>query len=580
MLVKYKLVLFLPLFFSTVALGQHADEGNYNDWDFGPHGVYGNLSLAKIKTRTYYKIHEESPQRIIVQKINPSGIVVNTAIVSFLQGILNEVDQADQWGEIYDYRNYQQQAGNVFKVKDFLRGKNAFLPCKYALYIYDKELLTEAQFYSFGGQLAEDRNGVAIIHYKRYDDPIRFAERMETSFFDAQRHPVLSKSTDYHTAKAEFDLQDNKISESYLGIHEEPKTVLNTNVSGFRYSYDADNNLIMDESHGPDNRITPNLSGVARVEREYDQGYLIRETRLDTTGNKVRAYASGDGVASITHEYDAAGNTIRDDYFDQDGKPMNNQAGVQEIASFYSPANMRTRVTYFDEMGRPCLNRDKINTTLFVKDEMNRAVQESNYGLDGQPIKTFSEQVLMLKRKFDQYGRVISTSYWADSNTKMPHWGGSYEQTITFDEDGQPIEFITLDDNGQPFVAQDGSSSVKLIYNTDGLLAERQFLDNNKPISRKRGVTMHYSIIKYGYDQSGKEGEITFWGTDRKPVDATVWITDPIAVHRIVLIYRGNRIIEEKYYKLDESEPFQTIDCLKNDFINLNGISIGRKNAN
>ena len=324
----------------------------------------------------------------------------------------------------------------------------------------------------------------------------------------------------------------------------------------------------------------PNLSGVARVEWEYDQGYSMKETRFDSSGNKVRAFASGDGVASISYEYDSAGNTVREAYFDQNGKPMNNQAGVQEIASFYSPRNMRTRVSYFDESGKPCVNRDRINTTLFVKDKMNRVILESNYGVKGWPIKTLTEQVYMLKRGFDEYGRVVSVSYWADSNTWMPTWGGFYELASTFDEDGQPVEYHTLDANGQPFVAEDGSSVNRLTYNADGRLAERQFLNDDKPINRKRGVTMHYSIIKYGYDQSGKEEEISFWGTDRKPVDATVWIKDSIAAHRIVFIYTGNRIIEEKYYKTDASEPFQTVDCLKNDFINLSGISIGRRNVN
>ena len=50
--------------------------------------------------------------------------------------------------------------------------------------------------------------------------------------------------------------------------------------------------------------------------------------------------------------------------------------------------------------------------------------------------------------------------------------------------------------------------------------------------------------------------------------------------HRIVNIYKGSRIIQQEYYKIDAAEPFQTIDCLKNDYIGLSGINMGRKNAN
>jgi hypothetical protein len=581
MIISRKLLLLAFVFLCKVAFSQHVQEGYYNDWDYGPHGVYGNLLLTKIQGRTCYKIEKGGPQKVIVRQFNPSGILINVTTVTFLNGILSEFDQANQWGEIYEYRDYQLKEENVFRVTDLVRGKNVFLPCKYALHFYTNELLSEVQYYSFTGQLMEDRNGVAIIQYKRYNDSIRFAERIETSYFDAQRRPVISKSATYHTLKCQFDEHDNKTSESYLGINGEPITIVKSNISSVRFSYDSNNNLIKYECYGLDDKITLNLSGVAWVEREYNQGYLMKETRFDSLGSKVRVFASGDGVSYITYEYDPAGNTVRENYFDQSGKPMNNQSGVQEIASFYSLGNMLTRVSYFDEFGRPCVNRDKFNSTVYVKDDLNRIIQISNFGVDGQPIKTFTEEVFMLKRKYDKYGRVISTSYWADSNTRMPEWGGYYEELTKYDEDGQPIEYINLDADGRPLVANDGSSTKKLVYNADGRLGERQFLHNNKLINRKRGMTKDYSIIKYRYDQSGKEEELTFWGANQKPVNAAVWIGDSIStVHRIAFIYNGNRVVEQKYYKVDDAEPFQIVDCLKNDFVNLSGISTGRKNLN
>jgi hypothetical protein len=580
MIANRKPLLLACLFLCKVAFSQHVAEGYYNDWDFGPHGVYGNLSLAKIKARTCFKIEKDGPQKVIVRQFNPSGIVINVVTVTFSNGILSEVDRTNQWGEVYEYRNYQLKEENVFRVTDLVRGRNVFLPCKYALHFYTKELLTEVQYYSFTGQLMEDRNGVAIIQYKRYDDSVRFAERIETSFFDAQHRPVISKSAPFHKLKCQYDEQDNKTSESYLGIDDQPMTILKDNISSVRFYYDRDNNQTKYECYGRDDKITLNLAGFAWAEREYDQGYLMKETRFDSLGHKVRAFAL-DGVASITYEYDLAGNTVREAYFDQSGKPMNNQSGVQEIASFYSPENMLTRVSYFDEFGRPCVNRDKFNSTVYVKDDQNRIIQVSNFGVDGQPMKTFTEQVFMLKSNYDKYGREISTSYWADTKTRMPHWAGYYEDSTTYNDDGQPIEYINLDADGRPYVGEDGSSIKKLIYNADGRLGERQFLHDNKLIKRKRGVTNGYSIIKYGYDQTGKEDEVSFWDANRKPVNATLWIGDSIfAVHRIAFIYRGYRIIEQRYYQVEAVDPFQIIDCLKSDFINLNGMSTGRKSLN
>jgi hypothetical protein len=515
---------------------------------------------------------------VVVKQVNPSGIVINMASVTFLNGILSEVDKTDQWGETYEYLHFEGKGEDVFRVTDLVRGRNAFLPCKYALYVYKKDLLSEVQFYSFTGGLTEDKNGVAIIQYKRYDDRVRFAEREETSFFDAQHRPVRSRSAEYHKFVSQYDDHDNKISESYLGIHDEPITIQKSNVAGARFYYDDDNNLIKNEWRGSDDKVTPNINGIAAAVMEYDQGYLMKATRYDSIGHTRRALASGDGISIIKYEYDTAGNRIREAYFDETGKPINNHEGVHEIAGFFSPGNMKTRISYFDAFGRPCVDRDSINTTVFVKDDKNRVIQESNYGEDGEPLKTYTEEVFMIKSNYDNYGRNILNSYWADSNARMSNWNGCYGIATKYDDDGQPIEYLDVNANGEPFMTEGGYSSMKLVYNSDGRLGERQFLFNNQLISRKTGVTTRYSIIKYGYDQSGKENEITFWGVNREPVNATVWIGDSVAAQRIEFIYRGNRVIEQRYYKTSASEAFEVLDCLKNDFLNLSGINVGRKN--
>ena len=140
-------------------------------------------------------------------------------------------------------------------------------------------------------------------------------------------------------------------------------------------------------------------------------------------------------------------------------------------------------------------------------------------------------------------------------------------------------EYNHFDENGGPFTTEDGSSTQKYIYDPESRLAERQFLYHDKLIDRKRGFTMHYAIIKYSYDESSnKLTELTFWADENKPVDATIWLADSISAHRVVFIYNGSRIIEQRYYKLDAQDPFRIVDCLRNDFINPNGISVGRKN--
>ena len=576
---KVKVLFFPFLFVSKFAFTQHVDEGYYNDWDFAPHGVYGNLRLTKVTARTCYKIEKDGPQKVVVRQLNPSGTVVNVATVTFSDGLISELDQANEWGEIYEYRSYQQKEKNTFRVTDLLNGKNAFLPCKYALYLYKDELLSEVRYYSAGGQLREDGNGVAIIKYKRYADPIRFAERAETSLFDSQEQPVISKSAGYHTLAFVYDEHDNKISQSFLGIHDELIKHRPNGVAKIQFTYDADNNPVLDEYHGLDDKICSNAYGVAGVRRNYEMGYLMKTTRLDTLRNATRSLAAGDGIAIINYEYDTAGNQTREAYFDEQEKPMNNHDGIQEIAYLFSPGNLLTRKLYFDQYGHPCIDRDSINSTVYVRDEKNRILSEASYGVNGQPLKTDAEEVFLIKKKYDRYGREVSETYWADSTTRMTHWDGSYETATNYNEDGLVTEYNSLDENQQPFMTEDGSSTMRLIYNADDRLEERQFLYDNKLVQRTRGVSLGYSIIKYGYDEGNRRNELTFWTTDEKPVNATVWMPDSISVHRIVFLYKGNKIVAQRYYLIGATEPFKILDCLENDYLSLSGISMGRKNG-
>ena len=571
--------LILLLFLSRLAFSQHVDEGYYNDWDCGPHGVYGNLRLTKTTGRTCYKIEKAGPGKVVITKSNPSGTVIKVETLEFTNGVISEFDVADQWGNIYEYRSFTPEGDNVFRVTDLVRGKNIYLPCKYAHYIYTGELLTEMQYYSSGGVLKEDANGVAIIRFKRYSDSIRFAERQETSFFDSRRQPVFSRAAGYHTLFFQYDDHDNKITETRGGLQDEPITFRQSRMAKIVYTYDSDNNVIREENRGFDGKIVTSNFGISGIRNDYEGGYLMKITRFDSLGNTTRTLPSGDGVAIIKYEYDNAGNQVRESYYDESGKPMNSQMGVQEIARFFSAGNMLTELSFFDQNGHPCVNRDKINTMMYVRDDKGRVITESSYGLNGQPLKMHSEEVFMIKWKYDNYGRPISESYWADSNTRMRHWNGEYESGTKYDEDGLVTEYAQYDENGRPFIAEDGSSVQKLIYDAQGRLEERQFLHNKKLIDRRRGFTMHYGMIKYSYDESNnKLAELTFWADENKPVDATIWFADSISAHRVVFIYNGPRVIEQRYYKLDAQDPFKTVDCLRNDFINPNGISLGRKN--
>ena len=94
---------------------QHVDQGYYNDFDFGPHGVYGNLKLEKVTGREYYEIKKTSDSTVRSIQMNPSGIPKSTYIITFKNGLISHIEKI-----------YPLRYGiflNILKAFQFLKGE-------------------------------------------------------------------------------------------------------------------------------------------------------------------------------------------------------------------------------------------------------------------------------------------------------------------------------------------------------------------------------------------------------------------------------------------------------------------------
>ena len=574
---KHLLLLIALTGLSGTLFSQHVDKGQYNGWNYGPHGVYGNLPLTKTAERKYYTIEKKDDTTVVVRQFNPSGISINTTTITFVNGLLSRVEEANQWGDTSDYRKFTSQGKNEFIVTNLRWGVNNFLPCKYAKYIYNKELLTEIQYYSFADSLAENEDGCAIVRYQRYDDKIRFAEIKETSWFDAQNHPVISKTAECHTLVNEYDDHDNKLSESYRDINNQPVAIHTGRQAGRQFTYDEQNRLVKSEYHGLDGGITQNATGIAMEETEYSHGYPSKETRFDARHVVCRTSPAGDSIAIIKYEYDSNGNKIREAYYDEGEIPIIDHTGVHKILNSYS-ADMLVQTSFVDDLQNPSMNRDGIHTIRYGRDSIGRLIEESTYDVEGVPTRNFSDKVYMRQFKYDKYGRRISVSYWKDSVTMMPRWSGSFAETTNYDEHGRAVEYRYLDQFGEPFTGAEGSSMSRLVYKADGKLGMRQYLDHDTLTSKRKGVTRGYSILRYSHDEHGRVKELTFFDVNDQPVNAIINFAAPFPAQRIVFIYKGSRIVQQFYYQIGNDLPFRIVDCLKNDYIATSGINTGRRN--
>ncbi|HYJ91790.1 MAG TPA: hypothetical protein VEV84_10815 [Pyrinomonadaceae bacterium] len=554
-----------------------AKPANFKEWTYSPNSVFGISRLANVEHRPYCKVWKSDVATAKIQQYNAFGTLLNTTTVRFVNGIISQIATTNRWGDTYYTTKFAPAGPEQFKVTSIQSGENALFPAKSARYIFKNKLLTEIQYLSYDGNPIKDENGVATIRYKRFVDPIRYSLIQEMTFYDESEQPVLSHSWDAHKVVYERDERGNRTSEAYFGVDGEP---LVNRFGGFkmRGKYNEADELISSTYVGLNDEAANNAYGISTSVYEYDKGLLTKLIRSDFAGHIVRAAAALDGIAIVRYEYDDNGNERRRAFFDELDKPMNTPAGYQSITYKYSPNGMLLRTEYFDKAGQPAVDRSGIHRYDYERDDKGRLTQLAYFDKQDQPMQDKNNEVFMVKYKYDELGRRYSESYWKDANTKMNRWNGYHETVSRYNDDGQKVEELTFDENGKLFVAKNGFSRVVSVYDQFGRMSELSYFNDQIPSVMVDSFITKLHTVRFAYDKNGRLSEISYFDAQNKPVNAEASLEEnAISVHRVQLMYQGNRVVEELLYSVGSDVPSMKIDCLKHDYIGSNGVSIGRK---
>ena len=239
---------------------------------------------------------------------------------------------------------------------------------------------------------------------------------------------------------------------------------------------------------------------------------------------------------------------------------------------------MLTSIEYFDQNQAPVVDAGSIHQYGYERDNEGRIIQIAYFDKDNKPVQDNFNQVFMIKYKYDEAGRLSSTSYWKDATTKMQRWNGFHEYIMKYNQDGQEIERLYFDDKGNLSKTNDGYSRQIMKYNPDASITERDFFDNNTPVVLITGGIKNYHSVKYFYDNNARVTSIEYFDEADKPTNVTISFDEEFTAHKIELVYQGNRIIQENCYLVNSDTPYKIIDCLKNDYVNANGVNKGHKN--
>ena len=572
--------IFLFSFFAFPSVAQNFDKGNFLDFDYGPHGVYGARPLDKTKDKEFWHLSGISNSTALAVKSNEAGIQTTSVIISFKNGLLSHMEEVDQWGDTIRYKTFQPIGRDSFQVTHMLMGQNQFLPGKYAIDVYKNELLIEESFHSGSGSLKDNWRGFSTIRYQRYDDKNRFSQKKESAFYNSKNMPVIATGIGYFKIKNEYDNNGHIVSEAFFNTENQPMAIRDGNVSNCKYFYNDREEMIRDEYFGVNGQRALTENGISSIEHAYKNGLEIKETRKDATGQINRSDATGDGIAIIKTKYDDRANKIGVSFFDEKDRPINNQAGYHALSNTFSKDNMLLETAYFDINDFPGVDRDSVHAIHYNRDSIGRITGEYLTDLSGKKMKNYNDEVFLVRTNYNPLGQEESFTYWVDSLTPMPSWNGVYKRSFKYDGDGSITEVNNYDQNGLWFKTADGSSTMRMFYQEDGQVFRREFLYYGSLITRSTGVSSGYSVIRYEYDSAGRPRELGFYGQNHEAVDAKIDVNEELFAHRIVFIWKYARLVEEWYYKMNDKEPFLKLDCLKNDHLSVTGLSVGRKNEN
>jgi hypothetical protein len=573
----YLLVLPALLVSAMLFAQKNSTFGIFKDWTRTETRVYGMLKLTDTVGREFDKISYVDSNTVKVEEYNPSGTRTSTTIVHFMDNHLSGIDHINQWGVLYRTVKFTPDGDHIYTTTDKWWGTNDYLPCKEVKTVFENDLIKEMRYMGFNGKLCNNHDGYAIIKFSNYTDSARYAREKEVSFYDENGQPVASRGRDYHHIVYERDDHGNKLSEKFYDENDH-KLEVRTGIFEVKTSYDTSDNPIEAVYYGLNGEIKRNIYGVARTVNQFENGLKMETILYDDSNNIIRATDTGSGL-SITHwAYNKGGFVTNEAYYNENMQPMNSASGVHQCIYKYNDANMLISLEFFSKDGEAAANRERIHRYEYQYDKKGRQIMVSYFSTDDKPRKNWVEQVYAVRFEYDSNNLRKSQSFWKDAKTPMCSWSGVHKQVFAYNDQGLQTEVVNYGIDGKLTVDSNGYSRSVRLYDSESRICGHSRFDGKTPVLMSRANIRNYHTIKLSYDEKNRINQIEYLDVNDKPINAFIGLQGGLNAYKIELKYVTNRLTEEWFYALNNSTPIKKIDCLKNDFVDPQGIIFGHKN--
>lgn len=438
--------------------------------------------------------------------------------------------------------------------------------------------LISMDFYDADGQLMYDSNGEAGMRVE-YDEQGRIVRQTSV---DVQGE-LCEDFSGIAGTRVTYDEYGYVQSVTYIGADGEPCVSADGCVTLYREN-DSAGNCLRAEYRDADGALMPNSNGVSAYEYTYDgAGNMTSMASFDAAGQPC---AETDGCGLIRYSYEN-GNRVSTKVFGPDGEPISID-GHHETLVEYDDRGNAVRNTYLDEQGR--LTQDGVAVIELTVDSYGNELERRYYDAQGEPIQEQAGLAYWKReQEYDERGNCVRVTYtsltgeyadgYATALTEFDEYGNLVRQSF-LDEDGAPC----TDDDGASVIMNTYDEKNQLIrqeyLNMDGQpgndygisAIERQY-DERGRLTRDvyyrpdAGTeTMEYQIV-YTYDEYGEIVSRDFQYSDdaaaaRVPVICVEKSTDAALEDGIVpgcVVLMWN---DWEYFLYDE--PSEAVDDFEN----------------
>ena len=479
-------------------------------------------------------------------------------------------------GFIFRQRKFEYKNDDMLEYSKKM-GVNEFLPCKAMIHKFKGDINFESTYIGMDNKPGIGPNGYSTVKFERFDDENRWGLEKEITYFDLEGKAVKSDGN-FHKIVYSRDSNGNIIEELFFDT-EGNSTKNNEGVNGEKSIYNSTNQIIQTEYLDESKEKMKNVYGVAIEKYEYTNWNLSKISRFNLKNEIISKDENNtdDGASILKLNHNLRGNIISVSYYDENENPINGNFGYFSYKNEYDKFNNQITISFTDENNRNTLDYSGVHKYIFKYNENGLKISTEYKNSNLVSIEDPINQSFIVKFKYDNEGKLISQSYWKSETEKMYRWSGIHEYLSKFNDQGQTLEDISLDKNGNLKTELSGGSRVVFTYDKLGRISKRSVFNDFTPVLvNNEAQVSNYHSISYSYNNENKILIISYFDVENEPKEALINLIDP--VHKIQFEYQGKKIVNQKWFGINNDIPKKNIDCITAEAMNVYGIGMSRLN--